>query len=77
VTAGVEWSGAAPLKKHEGLVADRRELGRPIGNRPQDAILPHDEFTFAYSWGRAKAMYSPEYGPPLTATTTYCLPLSR
>ena len=28
------------------------------------------------SLGKLNAMYSPEYGPPLTATTMYCLPLS-
>src|SRR3954468_2242994 len=27
--------------------------------------------------GNANAMYSPEYTPPLTATTMYCLPSAR
>src|SRR5436309_16079987 len=29
------------------------------------------------SLGSANARYSPGYGPPLTATTIYCRPLSR
>src|SRR4029453_17242484 len=74
LAAGRLFLGVDPVPDRPLLCAnvDRRgEQQKP--RRSQDSRAIH--FVMA-SGGRLKAMYSPEYGPPLTATTMNCLPLS-
>ena len=60
----------APLR----FLAGRAVRGLTVMRREGEYRIRVSGRMTVYELGRLNARYSPEYGPPLTATTMYCLP---